>query len=84
MVRSFLGHEGFYRKFINDLSKIARPLTKLLEKDIPFGITQKCPVVLETLKEKLINAPIIIVPDWNYPFEFMCNGNDFAVGAIFP
>ena len=81
-VRSFLGHAGFYRRFIKDFSKITRPLTKLLEKDAPFVFTEECLVSFETLKMKLINAPIMVAPDWNLPFELMCDASDFAVGAI--
>ncbi|KAK5819483.1 hypothetical protein PVK06_024486 [Gossypium arboreum] len=81
-IRSFLGHAGFYRRFIKDFSKIAKPLTKLLEKDIPFNFDQECLEAFNTLKDKLINAPIIIAPDWNLPFELMCNVSDFAVGAV--
>ena len=81
-VRSFLGHAGFYRRFIKDFSKIARPLTQLLEKDAPFVFTQECLEAFNTLKEKLTNAPIMVAPDWNLPFELMCDASDFAVGAV--
>ena len=81
-IRSFLGHAGFYRRFIKDFSKIAKPLTKLLEKDVPFNFDQECLDAFKILKDKLINAPIIIAPDWNLPFELMCDASDFAVGAV--
>ena len=81
-VRSFLGHAGFYRRFIKDFSKTTRPLTKLLEKDAPFVFTYECLVAFETLKTKLINAPIMVAPDWTLPFELMCDGSDVAVGAV--
>ena len=81
-IRSFLGHAGFYRRFITDFSKIAKPLTKLLEKDIPFNFNRECLEAFNTLKDKLINAPIIITPDWNLPFELMCDTSDFSVGAV--
>ncbi|GJX27808.1 reverse transcriptase domain-containing protein [Tanacetum coccineum] len=58
-VRSFLGHAGFYRRFIKDFSKIARPLTKLLEKDTPFEFNDECQKAFELLKEKLTCAPVI-------------------------
>jgi hypothetical protein len=41
-IRSFLGHAGFYRRFIKDFSKISKPLTNLLEKDVPFSFTKDC------------------------------------------
>ncbi|GJU42944.1 reverse transcriptase domain-containing protein [Tanacetum coccineum] len=81
-VRSFLGHAGFYRRFIKDFSKIARPITKLLEKDTPFEFDDECQKAFESLKEKLTCAPVIVSPNWNLPFELMCDASDFAVGAI--
>ncbi|KAJ9544667.1 hypothetical protein OSB04_024374 [Centaurea solstitialis] len=81
-VRSFLGHAGFYRRFIKDFSKIARPLTELLAKDAPFVFTSACLDAFNTLKAALISAPIIQPPDWSLPFELMCDASDFAVGAV--
>ncbi|GJW63367.1 reverse transcriptase domain-containing protein [Tanacetum coccineum] len=81
-VRSFLGHAGFYRRFIQDFSKIARPMTHLLEKETPFVFSQDCIDAFETLKKKLTEAPILVVPDWNLPFKLMCNASDFAIGAV--
>ncbi|GKE71684.1 reverse transcriptase domain-containing protein, partial [Tanacetum coccineum] len=52
-------HAGFYRRFIKDFSKIARPLTKLLEKDTPFEFNGECQKAFEPLKEKLTCAPVI-------------------------
>ncbi|GKD14642.1 reverse transcriptase domain-containing protein [Tanacetum coccineum] len=81
-VRSFLGHAGFYRRFIQDFSKISRPITHLLEKDTPFVFSQDCINAFETLKKKLTEAPILVVPDWNLPFELMCDASDYAIGAV--
>src|SRR5581483_7725921 len=81
-VQSFLGHAGFYRRFIKDFSKITRPLTKLLEKDAPFIFDENCIHAFETLKQHLTNAPIMVPPDWNQPFEIMCDASDYAVGAV--
>ncbi|GKC82900.1 reverse transcriptase domain-containing protein [Tanacetum coccineum] len=81
-IRSFLGHAGFYQRFIKDFSKIARPLTKLLEKDTPFEFDDECQKAFELLKEKLTCAPVIVSPNWNLPFELMCDASDFIVGAI--
>ncbi|GKA07481.1 reverse transcriptase domain-containing protein [Tanacetum coccineum] len=81
-VRSFLGHAGFYRRFIKDFLKIARPITKLLEKDTPFEFNDECQKAFESLKEKLTCAPVIVSPNWNLPFELMCDASDFAVGAV--
>nr|GEV28870.1 reverse transcriptase domain-containing protein [Tanacetum cinerariifolium] len=81
-VRSFLGHAGFYRRFIQDFSKIARPMTRLLEKETPFVFSKECVDAFDTLKKKLTEAPILVVPDWNLPFELMCDASDFAIGAV--
>ncbi|GJY36940.1 reverse transcriptase domain-containing protein [Tanacetum coccineum] len=80
--RIFLGHVGFYRRFIKDFLKIARPLTKLLEKYTPFEFDDECQKAFELLKEKLTRALVIISPNWNLPFELMCDASDFAVGAV--
>ncbi|GJS22051.1 reverse transcriptase domain-containing protein [Tanacetum coccineum] len=63
-IRSFLGHAGFYRRFIKDFSKISRPMTKLLEKDAVFDFNKECIKAFKLLKEKLMNAPIMVSPDW--------------------
>ncbi|GJW28409.1 reverse transcriptase domain-containing protein [Tanacetum coccineum] len=81
-IRSFLGHAGFYRRFIQDFSKIARPMTHLLEKETPFIFSKECIKAFETLKMKLTQAPILVAPDWDLPFEIMCDASDFAVGAV--
>ena len=81
-IRSFLGHAGFYRRFIKDFSKIARPLISLLAKDVPFIFDDECLNAGEKLKMELISAPIISAPDWSKPFEIMCDAFDFAIGAL--
>ncbi|GJV86527.1 reverse transcriptase domain-containing protein [Tanacetum coccineum] len=81
-VRSFLGHAGFYRQFIKDFSKISRPMTHLLEKNTPFIFSNECIQAFETLKRKLTEAPILIAPDWDLPFELMCDASNFAIGAV--
>ncbi|GKE17947.1 reverse transcriptase domain-containing protein, partial [Tanacetum coccineum] len=81
-IRSFLGHAGFYRRFIKDFSKIARPLTKLLEKDTPFEFDDECQKAFESLKEKLTCAPVIVSLNRNLSFELMCDASDFTVRAV--
>nr|GEW01250.1 reverse transcriptase domain-containing protein [Tanacetum cinerariifolium] len=81
-IRSFLGHAGFYQQFIQDFLKIARPITRLLEKDNPFFFSKECVEAFQTLKRKLTEAPILIAPDWDFPFELMCDASDFAIGAV--
>ncbi|GJY33420.1 DNA-directed DNA polymerase, partial [Tanacetum coccineum] len=81
-VRSFLGHAGFYRRFIHDFSKIARPMTHLLEKETPFSFSKECIEAFNILKKKLTEAPILVAPDWDLPFEIMCDVSDYAFDVI--
>ncbi|WZZ53231.1 hypothetical protein YC2023_053338 [Brassica napus] len=81
-IRSFLGHAGFYRRFIMDFSKIARPLTRLLCKEAAFHFDEECMEAFKNLKNALISTPIVQPPDWDLPFEIMCDASDFAVGAV--
>ncbi|GJX04343.1 reverse transcriptase domain-containing protein [Tanacetum coccineum] len=62
-----------------DFSKIARKMTHLLEKETPFVFSKDCIDAFQTLKKKLTEAPILVVPDWNLPFELMCDASDFAI-----
>nr|GEW36559.1 reverse transcriptase domain-containing protein [Tanacetum cinerariifolium] len=80
-IHSFLGHAGFYRRCIKDFSKIARPMTRLLEKDTSFFFSKECVEAFQTLKRKLTEAPILIAPYWDLTFELMCDASDFAIGA---
>nr|GEZ58902.1 hypothetical protein [Tanacetum cinerariifolium] len=59
-----------------------RPLTRLLEKDTLFNFSQECVDAFQTLKRKLTEAPILITPDWDMPFELMCDACDFAIGTF--
>nr|GEW49389.1 hypothetical protein [Tanacetum cinerariifolium] len=81
-IRSFLGHVGFYQRFIKDFSKIARPMTCVLKKDTPFHFSKERVKAFQTLKRKLTEAPILIAPDWDMPFELMCDASDFAISAV--
>jgi hypothetical protein len=81
-LRRFLGHAGFYRRFIKDFSKITKPLTQLLQKDVAFDFDEKCLAAFRTLKSALVSAPIIQPPDWSQPFEIMCDASDYAVGVV--
>ena len=80
--RSFLGHVGFYRRFIKDFSKIAKPLSNLLNKEVVFVFKEECLEAFNTLKAKQVFAPVITAPDWGQEFELMCDATDYAVGAV--
>ena len=79
---SFLGHVGFYRRFIKDFSVISRPLCSLLIKDPSFEWTKDCQQAFEKITTLLTSAPIMQPPDWSLPFELMCNASDYVVGVV--
>nr|GEY79837.1 reverse transcriptase domain-containing protein [Tanacetum cinerariifolium] len=81
-IQSFLGHAGFYRRFIQDFFKISRPMTHLLDKNTPFIFSEDCIKAFQMLKKKLTEAPILIAPNWDLPFELICDASDFAIGAV--
>ena len=62
--------------------KISRPLSNLLQKDIPFVFGDDCVEAFQILKKALISAPIVQPPDWNLPFEIMCDASDYVVGVV--
>nr|GEX38355.1 reverse transcriptase domain-containing protein [Tanacetum cinerariifolium] len=67
---------------LKDLPSYLEPMTQLLEKETPFVFSKDYIDAFETLKKKLTKAPILVVPDWNLPFELMCDASDFAIGAV--
>jgi len=81
-VRQFLGHAGFYRRFIKDFSVISKPLCNLLTKKNVFEWTGKCEKAFVKLKSLLTSAPVIQPLDWSLPFEIMCNASDYVVGVV--
>ena len=80
-IRSFLGHAGFYKNFIKDLSKIAKPSSNLLNKDVVFKFDEECLAEFQTLKDILVLALVITTSGWSKEFELMCDASDYAVGA---
>ena len=81
-IRSFLGHDNFYKRFIKDFSKISRPLCKLLEKDAKFDFDESCKAAFDEIKSRLVTAPIMVTLDWNKEFEIMCDASDYAMGDV--
>ena len=81
-VRSFLGHAGFYRCFIKDFSKIAKPLSNLLAKDVSFHFFEECLVAFTKLKKALTSVHVLHPPIWGESFELMCDASDYAVGVV--
>jgi len=80
--RLFLGHAGFYRRFIKDFSVISKSLSNLLTKDNIFEWTEHCEEAFVKLKNLLTFAPVIQPPDWSLPFEIICDASDYVVGAV--
>ena len=81
-IRSFLGHAVFYRRFIRYLSVIARPLCNLLAKDVTFEWSRACEATFDKLKTMLVSPPIMRSPNWDLPFEIMCDASYYAIGKI--
>ena len=81
-IRIFLGHTGFYGRFIKDFSKISRPLRRLLEIDAKFDFIESCRSAFEEIKSRLVIAIIMATPNWNKEFEIMCDANDYAMGKV--
>ena len=81
-IRSFLGHAGFYRRFIKDFSKISRPLCRLFEKTAKFDFDEACKVAFDEIKSRLVTTPIMVTPYWNKEFEIMCDASDYEMGAV--
>eukprot|EP00253_Pinus_taeda_P028310 PITA_28310 len=81
-VRSFLGHAGYYRRFIKDFSKIASPLFVLLTKNAEFKWSDDCEKAFDQLKHQLSIAPILRGPDWACPFHISFDASDTTIGAV--
>ncbi len=80
-IRSFLGLCGFYRRFIKDFSKIASPLTELLQKDKPFVWNEPQKKAFQQLKDTMMKQPVLTLPDSSKPFVLTTDASGYAVGA---
>eukprot|EP00253_Pinus_taeda_P022803 PITA_22803 len=81
-VRHFLGHAGYYRRFIKNFYKIAYPLFVLLTKNVEFKWTDDCEKAFNELKHQLSTTPILGGPDWALPFHISSDASDTAIGAV--
>ena len=81
-IRSFLGLAGYYRRFIENFSKIAKPMTALLKKDTKFCWTDECEASFQELKKRLTTAPVLILPDIRKDFQVYCDASRLGLGGV--
>jgi hypothetical protein len=81
-IRSFLGLAGYYRRFIPDFSRIAKPMTELLKKGVKYEWSQKCEDAFHTLRQHLTTAPVLAQPDNTKPFEVYCDASGSGLGCV--
>jgi hypothetical protein len=81
-IRSFLGLAGYYRRFIPDFSRIAKPMTELLKKGVKFSWYQNCEDAFHTLRNHLTTAPVLAQPDVSKPFDIYCDALGTGLGCV--
>jgi hypothetical protein len=81
-IRSFLGLARNYRRFIPDFSKIAKPMTELLKKEVKFHWDDKCEEAFRTLRKLLTTAPVLAQPDSTQPFDVYCDASGTELGCV--
>jgi hypothetical protein len=81
-IRSFLGLAGYYRHFIPDISRIAKPMTELLQKEVKFVWSEDCEKAFHTLRQHLTTAPVLVQPDNSKPFEVFCDALGTGLGCV--
>ena len=81
-LRTTLGHTGYYRKFIKGYAQITTPMEQQLKKYIKFEWTPECQASLDILKEKMVTAPILVLPDWNKEFHVHVDASFIALGIV--
>jgi hypothetical protein len=81
-IKRFIGMAGYYRRFIEVFSKIARPMIALLAKKVEFKWTPACQEYFEMLKKKLTTTPVLILPDVHKPFSVYCDASYTGLGCV--
>jgi len=81
-VQSFLGITGYYQRFVQDFSKIATPLTQLLRKDHKFDWTANCEASFQELKQRLVTAPILVIPEGNDGYVIYSDASHQGLGCV--
>jgi hypothetical protein len=79
---SFLGLAGYYRRFIKDFCKIAKPMTKLLEKNKDIDWTKECQANFEELNKRFMSSPVVILPDITKTFGIYCDASWHGLGCV--
>ena len=82
MIWSVLLQAGYYRRFIPDFSKIAKPMTRLLQKDEKYKWTPECEAAFHTLRTLLTTAPVLAQPDIEKPFDVFCDASGIGLGCV--
>jgi hypothetical protein len=81
-IQSFLGLAGYYQRFIEEFSKISKPMMELLEKDKQFKWTPTCESSFQELKKRLTTAPVLVMPDMEKPFAIYCDASGQGLGCV--
>ena len=81
-IHSFLGLAGYYRRFIENFPKIAKPMSDLLKKDTKFKWIDECEASFQELKKHLVTAPVLILPNIRKDFQVYCNASRLGVGGV--
>ena len=81
-IRSFLGLAGYYRRFVQDFSRIASPLTKLTQKGVPYVWSEKCDEAFNELKKRLTTAPILVLPERGCNYVIYCDASKLGLGCV--
>jgi hypothetical protein len=81
-ILSFLGLAGYYRRLIKDFSKIAKPMTKLLEKNKAFEWTTECQASFEELRKRLTSALVLVLLDLTKKFNIYCDASRQGLGCV--
>jgi hypothetical protein len=81
-IQSFLRLAGYYQRFIEEFSKISKPMTELLKKDKKFEWTSTCEASFQELKKRLTTAPILVMPGMEKPFSIYCDASGQGLGCV--
>ena len=81
-IRSFLALAGYYRRFIEDFSRIASPMNRLTRKEVKFEWVDRCEEAFQELKRRLTSAPILIVPDRGQGYTMYCDASRAGLGCV--